>query len=316
MGSGHVAVQHADYGELPSLQRTIAGTEGLRHKLLEQPGVTGVVPRIAGPVLLSTAADSFGASFVAMDPAVETLETFAVLDDVVEGRMFGPEDQRGIVLGRKLAENLEAKLGRKVVYTLTDKQGEIVTGLARLTGIIETGTPSADAALCLLPLGTVRELLGYEKDEATQLAVFLSDQRSAAAAAGRLDGLVQPAVALSWAEVNPDLAGFITMKVVGTQVMEAFVILLIAAGIFNTLFVSVMERLREFGILLAIGFSPGRLFRLVLWESLWLALVGLSAGVAVTAPIYWLLHTRGLTRRCFTSAMSASPWRFPSPSPH
>ena len=60
--------------------------------------------------------------------------------------------------------------------------------------------------------------------------------------------------------------------------MEVLIAILVAAGIFNTLFVSVMERLREFGIMMAIGFSPGRLFRLVMWESLWLALIGMVLG--------------------------------------
>jgi ABC-type lipoprotein release transport system permease subunit len=55
-----------------------------------------------------------------------------------------------------------------------------------------------------------------------------------------------------------------------------------------------MERLREFGVLLAIGFSPGRLFRLVIWESAWLALVGLAVGVVATAPLYYFLHTHGI----------------------
>jgi len=141
----------------------------------------------------------------------------------------------------------------------------------------------------------VRTLVGYGPDESTQLAIYLRDQRHAEAAARRLGALLPSgAAALDWAEVNPDLAGFVTVKIIGSEVIEIFVVLLIAAGIFNTLFVSVMERLREFGILLAIGFSPGRLFRLVIWESSWLALVGLVLGVVVTAPLYWYLHAHGI----------------------
>ncbi|MDX1384547.1 MAG: FtsX-like permease family protein, partial [Thermoanaerobaculia bacterium] len=67
-----------------------------------------------------------------------------------------------------------------------------------------------------------------------------------------------------------------------------------AAGIFNTLFVSVMERIREFGVLMAIGFSPGKLFRLVMLESFWLGVVGLVAAALVTAGPYWYLATTGL----------------------
>jgi ABC-type lipoprotein release transport system permease subunit len=293
MANGHVTVQQRDYRDSPSLERTVDAGAAVRARIAGDRDVAKVVPRITGQMVVATASDSFGAGFVALDPALDDEKSFAPLGQIVEGKLFS--DDRGIVLGKILAHNLGATLGKKVVYTLTDKKGDIVSGLGRVTGILETGAPSADAALCLLPIGAVRALIGYGPDEATQLAVYLGDQRAAPGAAKRLRALVPPgATALDWAEVNPDLAGFVTVKIVGSDVIEAFVVLLIAAGIFNTLFVSVMERLREFGILLAIGFSPGRLFRLVIWESLWLALVGLLSGMVVTAPLYWYLHTHGI----------------------
>lgn len=295
MSSGHVTIQARGYRDSPSLERTIDGGAGLRARLAADPDVVKVAPRISGQLVAATANDSFGAGFVALDPTLDDAQSFAPLGHIIAGRLFSAGDAQGLVLGKTLAHNLGAEVGRKVVYTLTDKHGEIVSGLGRVTGILATGSPSADAALCLLPIRAVRALLGYGPDEATQLAVYLRDQRRAAAVAQRLGRAVPPgAAALGWAEVNPDLAGFVTVKVTGSEVLEAFVVLLIAAGIFNTLFMSVMERLREFGILLAIGFSPGRLFRLVLWESLWLALVGLALGAIVTAPLYHYLHTHGI----------------------
>jgi ABC-type lipoprotein release transport system permease subunit len=100
--------------------------------------------------------------------------------------------------------------------------------------------------------------------------------------------------ALPWHETQPELASFIAVKVGGARFMEILIAVLVAAGIFNTLFVSVMERLREFGILMAIGFSPGKLFRLVMLESLWMAVVGLVAAVIVTAWPYYYLSTHGI----------------------
>jgi ABC-type lipoprotein release transport system permease subunit len=295
MSSGHVTIEAREYRDSPSLERSVAGGPVVRARLGADRDVVRVVPRISGQLVAATASDSFGAGFVALDPTLDDAQSFAPLGQIVSGGIFARDDAQGIVLGQVLARNLGASIGKKVVYTLTDKHGEIVSGLGRVSGILATGSPSVDAALCLLPIAQVRALLGYAPDEATQLAVYLRDQRVAAAVAARLGSVVPPgAVALSWAQVNPDLAGFVTVKVAGSEVIEVFVVLLIAAGIFNTLFVSVMERLREFGILLAIGFSPGRLFRLVLWESLWLALVGLVTGVVVTAPLYRYLHTHGI----------------------
>jgi ABC-type lipoprotein release transport system permease subunit len=293
MSNGHVTIQHRDYRDSPSLERSVDGSAAALAKIAADYDVAKVVPRITGMMVAATANDSFGAGFVALDPKLDDENSFAPLGQIVAGKLFS--DDHGIVLGKILAQNLGATIGKKVVYTLTDKKGDIVSGLGRVTGILSTGATSVDAALCLLPIGAVRALIGYGPDEATQLAVYLRDQRRAPQAANRLRALAPAgADALDWAEVNPDLAGFVTVKIVGSDVIEAFVVLLIAAGIFNTLFVSVMERLREFGILLAIGFSPGRLFRLVIWESSWLALVGLVLGVVVTAPLYWYLHAHGI----------------------
>jgi ABC-type lipoprotein release transport system permease subunit len=84
------------------------------------------------------------------------------------------------------------------------------------------------------------------------------------------------------------------MKVGSAIFMEVLIAIIVAAGIFNTLFVSVMERLREFGIMMAIGFSPASLFRLVMLESLWLGLVGLAAGAALTVGPYLYLAGTGI----------------------
>jgi ABC-type lipoprotein release transport system permease subunit len=90
------------------------------------------------------------------------------------------------------------------------------------------------------------------------------------------------------------LAGFIAMKQGGAKIFEVIIMVLLAAGIFNTLFVSVMERLRELGIMAAVGFSPRQLFALVMWESTWLALVGLVGSVVVIVGPYWYFATKGI----------------------
>jgi ABC-type lipoprotein release transport system permease subunit len=294
MGGGHVTIQHPEYLEAPSLKRTVTDAEALRETAREEPHVVRTATRITGQAMLATAGNSYGAYFIAIDPAQEDEQTLSVLEALHEGELFEKSADKGIVLGARLAENLKLKLGRKVVYTMTDKQGEIVSGLARVRGIVRTGAPSLDAGLALLPLATMREFLGYAPHEATQVAVFIDDQRRADQVAAGLSGRVGDAAAIPWHAAQPELAGFIEMKVAGTTFFEIIIAIIVAAGIFNTLFVSVMERLREFGIMMAIGFSPGRLFRLVMWESLWLGLVGLVAAAIVTAWPYYYMATSGI----------------------
>ncbi|MEM9462919.1 MAG: ABC transporter permease [Myxococcota bacterium] len=296
MGGGHVVVQHPEYQELPTLKKTVADARAVEAAAAELPHVTGTTNRVTGAAMLATAKNSRGTMFIAIDPQRETPQTFGLLDAQWEGEPLTASDQKkAVVLGAGMAENLGVTLGSKVVYTVTDRHGEIVSGLVRVVGIVTTGAPSLDANLCLLPIDVMRKSLGYEPQESTMVAVFVDDHRQAAATAVALRDKAPEGVAvLPWNKAQPDLAGFIAMKEGGAVVFEVIIMVLLAAGIFNTIFVSVMERLREFGIMSAIGFTSRQLFALVMWESIWLSVVGLLGSVLAVAGPYYHLSTKGL----------------------
>ncbi len=293
LGGGHVSLQHPEYLDKPTLSRTVVRGPAVEAALDAEGGrVRQAVDRVIGPAMLATAGETFSAAFIAFDPEAEDASTLSILEALDEGSVFAPGDQGGVILGHRLASNLGMELGDKLVYTLTDRHGEIVSGLARLQGTLRTNAPTVDGGFCLLPLDTVRELLGYADNEATAVAVFLDDQRRSRRVAERLDGQLGDAAAVPWNTSQPQLAAFIALKVGGAVVMEILIAILVAAGIFNTMFVSVMERLREFGIMLAIGWSPFRLFRLIMMESAWLAVLGLAGAFLITiGPYVWLSST-------------------------
>ena len=295
LGAGHVTIQHPEYLDSPTLTRTVQGTDRLKRLAAGNARVIRVVERITGFNMLSTARENIGAGFIAVSPEQEDDETLSLLEAIVEGEFFGSSTDGGIILGERLASNLDVELGSKLVYTLTDKEGQIVSALARVSGIVRTGSPTVDAGICLLPIDTVREVVGFAPDEAIQIAAFVDDQRASDAVVADLGRAAPENVAvLPWHELQPDLAVFIAMKVGGSVVMMLILAALVAAGIFNTLFVSVMERLREFGIMLAVGFSPAQLFGLVMLESAWLAVIGLAAAAAVTIGPYLYLASTGI----------------------
>jgi ABC-type lipoprotein release transport system permease subunit len=295
LGNGHVTFQNPEYQELPSLKRTVRVNDEMNDRILADENVTRTTVRITGQAMFATASQNLGGFFIAIDPAKEDEKTLSVYNTISEGKMLESSTDKGIILGAKLAENLNAGLGRKVVYTLTNKSGDIVSELARVKGIVKTGSPSVDGGLVLLAIDRIREVAGYEMDEATQVAVYIDDQRRSAEVAARLKPLAgKDRAVLTWKETQAELAGFISMKVVGSLIMEILILILVAAGIFNTLFVSVMERMREFGIMAALGFSSKRLFGLVMWESLMLGIAGLIASAILTSWPYYYLATTGI----------------------
>ena len=295
LGGGHVSIQNVEYLDSPLLRHSVRESAAIREEVLGDEEVQRAVTRISGQIMLSTAGRTYGAGVIGIDPSQEDAETFSLIDAIDEGEMLASSRGNQIILGRQLAKNLKVRLKSKVIYTLTDPKGEIIYGVARVSGIVTTGAPTVDAGLAILPIDTLRETLGMAEGEGTQIALFLKDHREADRVAERLaGGLPRDLAILPWHRTQPELAGFIAMKVAGAQLMEMIIMVLVAAGIFNTLFVSVMERVREFGIMIAIGFSPGTLFALVMLESLWLGLVGLVGAAVVTAAPYYYLSTTGV----------------------
>lgn len=295
LGGGHVSIQHHEQLDMPSLTRTVNDTSAWETKARELPGVERTAVRIQGAAMFATAKNSVGAGFIAFDPRAEDEDTLPMLDDLTEGELFAHDDAQGLIIGVGLASNLGVGLGKKVVYTLTDRSGEIVSGLARVRALVETKSPTIDNNLALLTLSGVRKTLGYADDEGTHVAVFLGDHRESDHVRDALSATAKPSeAALPWHQTQAEMAAYIAVDSAGLKFFEGVILVLVAAGIFNTIFVSVMERVREFGVLLAIGFTPVRLFALVLWESFWIGVVGLVAAALVSIYPYYYLVTTGL----------------------
>lgn len=297
MGMGHVAVIPPGYLDAPSLDKMIEIDSAMQDRIRGLPHVRFIRERITGQAMIATANDSAGAAFLAIDPTKETSDTSYLLDFIKSGSLFSTTTGNGILIGRSMADRLRVDLGGKVVYTMTDVRGDITSGLARVSGIFKTGVAQVDNYFVLLPIDTIRELIGYSPTALTHLAIFLDDHARADViqrCIADVNGSAMPGDIVTWRDAMPDIAGLISMDQSSNYLFQLIIFLLISAGILNTILMSVLERQREFGILIALGVSPARLFGLIVWESVWLCFFGILAGLILTAPIYRYLHTTGI----------------------
>ena len=296
MGLGHVTIEPHGYNQTPSLDKRLRKTGQIRERVLAMPGVNDAIVRITGQAMFASASKTIGGMFMGIDPAQESPEQNLLIRSLVQGEVFSGKDSRGVVVGSKIAEKLNLRIGKKLVYTTTDVYGEIVSEIARVTGIFKTGVNEVDGGMVLLPINSVRTTLHYDAQDATLLAVIINDQRYAERMRDTIslaEGDPQIEV-LSWQQTQTEMAGIITMDRSGNYISQFLIGLLIAAGILNTLLMSVLERTREFGVMMAVGMSPRTLFMLVVVESLWLAIIGIVIGIIITAPWYAYLYYVGL----------------------
>jgi ABC-type lipoprotein release transport system permease subunit len=296
MGLGHVTVEHKGYNETPALDKRLFNSDMVRERLLRMPGVKDALVRIMGQAMLASANKSIGGVFLGIDPGLESGEQNLFIRSIVEGQLFTGTDGLGAVVGNKVAEKLNIGINKKLVYTTTDVNGEIVSEIARVTGIFKTGVSEVDGSMILLPIDRVRTTLSYGPEDSTLISVVIEDQRRASKMRDIINSDVgDPArEVLSWKETQSELASIITLDKAGNRIIQVLIGLLIAAGILNTLLMSVMERTREFGVMMAVGMSPFTLFRLVIMESIWFGLLGLLLGVIITAPWYAFMYYHGI----------------------
>jgi len=296
MGMGHITLAAPDYNRAPSSKKYLKQATRVKQQLEQMPEIQSAVTRIQGQAMFASARKSVGGVFFGIDPQQEDADNNLFIKAMVAGEMLKTADDKGIILGVDLAKNLKLGLGKKVVYTTTDKQGEIVSAIARVSGLFETGSKEIDSAIALLPLHSVQKVLAYKKDEVSLLAVSLYDQRHSQQLRDAIQLMPEykSLEVLNWQQTQPDLAGMIAMDKSSNYVSQFLIALLVAAGILNTMLMSVLERKREFGVMMALGLSPKSLFILVMAESFWLAVVGLIIGIIVTTPWYLFMSETGI----------------------
>jgi ABC-type lipoprotein release transport system permease subunit len=295
MGAGYVTVEHREYGEDLAIGLTVDGVPGLFEEALGIPGVTGVKALIQGQAVISTGSGSAGVGFIGVDPEAER-GVSPLAQKIVEGRYLEPGDERGIIVGVRLAERLKLEPGKKMVVTANDAQGELVNEMLRVTGVFRTGMEEADGFLVQVPLDVARRIFRIGPEAATRVGLVLASPKDQSRVledlrrrlAGR-DVAVRP-----WQEIMPDLAGFMTVDKGFNYVFQMIIMFIIGFTILNTILMSVLERTREFATLMAIGTSPLRLRLQVAVESLFLGLLGTGFGLLIGGGISWYFQVHGI----------------------
>lgn len=297
MGLGHVSMEAVGYNARPALSRWFPDPDPVMELAGRQSTVTGVYPRIMGQAMFAAGAKNVGGMFLAIDPSRENAGHNFFIRSIVEGELFAESAGRGAVIGAEMAEKLNLRPGKKVILTVTDRDGQLTSELFRVSGIFRTGDRAADSGFVLLPLDRLRRTLGYENSGVTLVALYLDDQRRGSRVGRELARRVsfrQDIEVLAWHETQPDLAGLIAVDRLFNYLLQLLVGLVIGAGIMNTMLMSVLERRREFGIMMALGMAPAQVVRLVLIESFWLGCLGVAMGTALTVPWFYYMSVTGI----------------------
>ena len=288
--AGHVVLQHPQWQEEREVEQVVENSLALAEALRADNPQALIARRIFAGGLLTSPTNTIPTGILGIDPEIER-QLSSTAEKMVEGAWLEPGDAKGILIGDTLAKRLGVGLkGRVVVMApAPDDPSESVSQLFRVRGIYHSGVATLDNFTGITTVEGAQPLL-RGTDSAHQIAVVFDDDTQTAAAFAKAEGMDRGgAAALSWKEAVPDLRNFIQAD---TQTNDTFFFVIgfiVVLGVVNTMLMSVLERVREFGVMLAVGMRPGRLAMLVLTEGVLLgaaaALLGTLLGAAFTYPL-------------------------------
>lgn len=281
--TGHAQIERAGFRKdfAPELALDGSAASALLTRLQTAPHVAGAAPRVQAQAVASSATKSKGIVLIGIDPKLERAVTF-IDRTVVQGTALRSGGDRDIVIGRKLAEKLNVRVGEKIVVLTQAAGAELATAAYRVSGIFATESASFDegmafvtlpAAQALLALGTRVSTINIRVDDRSQLAVVMGELRPWISASGYR--------VASWQELLPVVDQMVGFVIAIRAIIMAIVLAVAALAIMNTVYMSVAERTRELGVMMALGTRPGAVVRMVLYETGMIVALASVAGYAV-----------------------------------
>jgi ABC-type lipoprotein release transport system permease subunit len=303
--TGHIQVQHPRYRSDPVVENRIRETATVYAALEQQlPSGAKWAARVRVNAVANNARHSSGVVLVGIDPEKEAAVSFIGAGAVADGRYLASGDSDQIVIGRALVDKFETRIGNKLVLMSQDAHGDIASRAFRICGIYHAEMESTEKQYVFATLPAVQQMLKIG-DDVSEVAVLLQSHEGVDDVVGQLSRAL-PADrfrVLSWRELLPLVTAVLTMY--DGFILFWFVTVFVAMGfgLVNTILMAVFERIREFGLLSAIGMKPRWVVAEVLAESFFLLVIGTAIGNAIGGLSVLMLSRSGIDLSAFAAGM-------------
>jgi ABC-type lipoprotein release transport system permease subunit len=298
ISTGHVQVQTKDYQAKKDMRLVVRNPETLAGILDKTPEVASHTSRANAFSLVSSEKRTYGVMVIGIDPDKEArVSTLKKL--IRQGSYLSPGDQDQALVGTLLAKNLRVEPGHELVILGQGLDGSVAATVVKVKGIFSSGQDEFDRNIIHIPLKYFQDV--YTMNGAVHEVVILGKSlkqvqglKSSVAADVKNMHDEDQLVVLDWMELIPGLIQAIQMDLVSGFIFYIILIVVVAFSILNTFLMAVFERTREFGVLLAVGTTPGRLAKLLIFESSTITIIGIALGIILGSLVTWYFQVHGI----------------------
>jgi ABC-type lipoprotein release transport system permease subunit len=287
---GHLQIHHPEFKKDFHPFYVLPGENELVKKISSVPGVKMVAPRTVVQGMLVTTTGSAGVQINGVVPRIE-YKASQLKQKIIAGEGFHDDKKNEIIIGKKLADKMKIKQGAKLVLTFTDTADNIVSSAFRVSSIYQSGNAPLDEMNVYVAMNTLNELLLTGRSF-HEVAVLLNNDGDVETVQKKLQEEFPSLLVESWKEISPETDLMVRTVDEYSYIIMIIILIALAFGILNTMLMSVLERTREIGMIMALGMSGARIFLLILWETVLLTVAGTPLGLlaAYFTTRYYQVH--------------------------
>ncbi|MXX56501.1 MAG: ABC transporter permease [Gemmatimonadetes bacterium] len=299
---GDMQVHPPDYRTQPSIFDRI----GAPSELVDTLGAMGfdASARLLGGGLAAAGEASAGVSLRGIETNQDA-RVSVVYDRVVQGSWLDPSDPAGVVIGGRLARTLDVGLGDELVLLGQATDGSIANGLYRVRGILAPFSEATDRGGVFLVRQAFLDFFVLPGG-AHQVVVRNTEGQALETSAAQIQAVAPGLDVLTWRELFPTLATMLDSVESTMYILFMIVYLAIAILLINATLMAVFERIKELGLLKAVGLSPTRVVGLILWEGFFQAMLAAAAGLILSVPVLFYVTRVGINLAALGGQVSIS----------
>ncbi|GAB1453189.1 ABC transporter permease [Draconibacterium sp.] len=311
----HLQVHAPHFSENKNIEFYISDSQELLDKIAAKDSVVAVSRRLIAEPYVMAAHGTGGGILMGIEPDQEKKVT-DISERLVEGTYLEKTSRMPpILVGQKLAKKLKLKISSKLNVQIVDRSGHLSSKGYRVAGIYKTASTSYDETHLFVNYTDMKEQLGMGENTAHEIAILLNKADEADLMKPSIQKIAGNNIVQTWKEISPEMSLLTGMM---GQFMYIFVLIILIAlcfGIINTMLMSVMERTKEIGMLMAVGMNKRKIFKMIILEAVMLTItggvIGIIIGTAVTTylettPINLSFFSEGLDKYGFASLVYTS----------
>lgn len=296
--SGEISMYNKDYRVSKALKDNIPNATSIKKELQNNPEVTAVALRLKAEGLSSTARKSAFSTVIGIN--LEAEQKFGKFSEFLK-RGELRLDKRGVLVGSELAKKLKVKIGSKIIYTTQDVSGDISGMSLRVRGIIQTTNISLDASAIYVDRTKLQKFLGVSENEATQIAIRTKSKTLQL----QLKKSYPNLEVKSFLELYPMMKQMQDIMLIFNSITFFIVMMVVFIGIMGVMYVSILDRIREFGIMRSIGMSYSLIRNQIFLEALFVGVVGYVFGAILGYGALLYLQVYGLDLSEFADGLES-----------